>query len=87
MGSHYSVKMVDIPPGQSLDQIHHQVQALLDDIEQVASTWRKDSGIIALQPGAHRLFVASETLRELVTLALHGCQKPAARLMLPLDPW
>lgn len=86
MGSHYSVKMVDIPPGQSLDQIHHQVQALLDDIEQVASTWRKDSELSRFNQAPIGSFVASETLRELVTLALQGCQETGGALDVTVGP-
>lgn len=86
MGSHYSVKIVQLPAGQTLAQIQHDVQALLDDIEQVASTWKTDSELSRFNQAPLGAFPASDTLRALVNISLRACRETEGALDVTVGP-
>lgn len=86
MGSHYSVKIAQLPDGVTLAQLQQDVQALLDDIEQVASTWREDSELSRFNQTASGPFQASTTLRELIVLSLRACAETGGALDITVGP-
>lgn len=86
MGSHYSVKIVEVPAGTTLDEINREVQVLLDDIEQVASTWKSDSELSRFNQSPVGEFRASKTLRDLVRLSLRACAETHGALDVTLGP-
>lgn len=86
MGSHYSVKIAQLPTGVPLSQLQQDVQALLDDIEQVASTWRDDSELSRFNQSAPGAFSASATLRDLMALSLRACSETGGALDVTVGP-
>lgn len=86
MGSHYSVKIAQLPDGVALSQLQKEVQALLDAIEQVASTWREDSELSRFNQSAAGAFPASTTLRELMALSLRACVETGGALDVTVGP-
>ncbi len=85
MGSHYSVKVL-LPPDRSKDQLQHEIQSLLDAIEQVASTWKADSELSRFNQAPVGAFPASDTLRDLIAVSLRACQETDGALDVTVAP-
>lgn len=86
MGSHYSVKLLELPPGKTRLQLQQDIQSLLDQIEQVASTWKKDSELSRFNASPVGSFGASDTLRDLMALALRACKESNGALDVTVGP-
>lgn len=86
MGSHYSVKIADMPATQSIENLKTDIQALLDGIEQVASTWKPDSELSRFNQSPPGSFAASHTLRMLVAVSLRACKETEGALDVTVGP-
>lgn len=86
MGSHYSVKLLELPPGKTRGQLQQDIQTLLDQIEQVASTWKSDSELSRFNGAPVGAFAASDTLRDLLSLALRACKETSGALDVTVGP-
>lgn len=91
MGSHYSVKLGEIPPGTDVTALSDEVRRLLEDIEQVASTWRPSSELSRLNASTEARQTISDTLRDLIQLGIRSCQETAGALDITtgklIDAW
>jgi thiamine biosynthesis lipoprotein len=91
MGSHYSVKLGVLPSGTDITVLSADIRRLLDEIEQVASTWRPTSELSQLNAGAHGQQQVSDTLRDLLELGLQACQETQGALDISIgklvDAW
>jgi thiamine biosynthesis lipoprotein len=80
MGSHYSVKLGSLPPGADIPVLSADIKRLLDDIEQVASTWRPDSELSRLNANPANPQAISATLSALIALGLRTCAETQGAL-------
>ena len=91
MGSHYSVKLGVVPPDTDLKALSGGIRQLLEDIEQVASTWRASSELSRLNTSTESRQQVSDTLRDLIELGIRSCQETAGALDITtgklIDAW
>jgi thiamine biosynthesis lipoprotein len=91
MGSHYSVKLGVVPPDTDPKALSGEIRQLLEDIEQVASTWRPSSQLSRLNTSTETRQEVSDTLRDLVELGIRSCQETAGALDITtgklIDAW
>lgn len=91
MGSHYSVKLGVVPPATDLKGLSGDIRQRLEDIEQVASTWRPSSELSRLNTSTETRQEVSDTLRDLIGLGIRSCQETAGALDITtgklIDAW
>lgn len=86
MGSHYSVKLLQLPAGKTRLQLQQDIQSVLDQIEQVASTWKSDSELSRFNKAPVGAFDASDTLRDLIAISLKACKETGGALDVTVGP-
>ncbi|HKL62339.1 MAG TPA: FAD:protein FMN transferase [Woeseiaceae bacterium] len=70
MGTTYSVRVVDPPPGTAIDELSRGIERALEDVNRRMSTWRDDSEISLFNAApAGEWFAVSEGTAALVAMA------------------